>query len=57
MLDEQGPDHDRCFKIAAEIAGNTYPPVWGRNKKQTELLAAMNALAALRGEPLPHPDG
>lgn len=55
VLDEQGPDHDKCFKIAAEIAGTQYTPVWGRNKKETELRAAQNAVAELLGEPLPHP--
>lgn len=51
VLDEQGPDHDRCFKVSAEIAGRAYPPVWGRTKKQAELMAAASALASLRGEP------
>lgn len=49
VLDEQGPDHDRCFKVSAEIAGRYYPPVWGRTKKQAELMAATSALAALSG--------
>lgn len=55
VLDEQGPDHDKCFKIAAEIAGTQFTPVWGRNKKETELRAAQNAVAELLGEPVPHP--
>ena len=55
VLDEQGPDHDKCFKIAAEIAGHQYTPVWGRNKKETELRAAQNAVAELLGEAIPHP--
>ena len=53
VLDEQGPDHDRCFKVSVEIAGRYYPPVWGRTKKQAELMAATSALAALRGEVAP----
>ena len=57
VLDEQGPDHDRCFKISAEINGHRYPPVWGRNKKEAELRAAQNALADMQGQPLPHPAG
>ncbi|MFL5339434.1 MAG: putative dsRNA-binding protein, partial [Gemmataceae bacterium] len=28
---------------------------WGRNKKEAELKAAMNALAHINGEPLPFP--
>jgi ribonuclease-3 len=55
VLDEQGPDHDKCFKIAAEIAGHRYAPVWGRNKKEAELRAAQNALAELQGEEIPFP--
>jgi ribonuclease III len=55
VLDEQGPDHDKCFKIAAEIDGHRYTPVWGRNKKEAELRAAQNALAELLGQPVPFP--
>ena len=53
VLDEQGPDHDRCFKVSVEIAGRYYPPVWGRNKKQAELMAATTALASLKGDSPP----
>ncbi len=55
ILDEQGPDHDKCFKIAAEIDGQQYEPVWGRNKKEAEIKAAMNALAEIEGQPTPYP--
>ncbi len=55
VLDEQGPDHDKCFKVATDINGHMYPAAWGRNKKDAELKAALNALAAITGEPLPHP--
>jgi ribonuclease-3 len=55
VLDEQGPDHNKCFKISAEIARHRYPPAWGANKKDAEQRAAMNALAALRGEAAPYP--
>ena len=55
VLDEQGPDHDKCFKVAAEIAGVQYTPVWGRNKKDAELRAAENAVAEIAGDALPHP--
>jgi ribonuclease-3 len=53
MLDEKGPDHSKCFKIAAEIARHRYPGAWGRNKKEAEQRAAMNALAKIAGEPVP----
>ena len=55
VLDEQGPEHDKCFWVAAEVDGHRYTPVWGRNKKDAELRAAMNALAEIEGEELPFP--
>jgi ribonuclease-3 len=54
LLDEKGPDHSKCFKIAAVIGRQTYPGAWGRNKKEAEQRAAMNALAKVNGEPLPY---
>src|SRR5947209_17284561 len=53
MLDEKGPDHSKCFKIAAQIGRHTYAGAWGRNKKEAEQKAAMNALAQINGEPVP----
>jgi len=55
LLDEQGPDHDKCFKIAAEINNHRFPAAWGRNKKEAEQKAAMNALAIISGEAIPYP--
>lgn len=55
VLDEQGPDHDKCFKVAAEVASHRFPAAWGRNKKEAELKAAMNALAEIAGDPIPYP--
>ena len=55
LLDEQGPDHDKCFKVAAEVKGHQFPPAWGRTKKDAELKAALNALAEIEGDPIPHP--
>jgi ribonuclease-3 len=55
MLDEQGPDHSKCFKVAAVISRHTYTGAWGRNKKEAEQRAAMNALAEINGEPPPYP--
>ena len=54
-LDEQGPDHDKCFKMAADIDGHRFPAAWGRNKKEAELKAALNALAAIADAPVPYP--
>jgi ribonuclease-3 len=53
LLDEKGPDHSKCFKIAAVIGRHTYAGAWGRNKKEAEQRAAMNALAQVNGEPIP----
>jgi ribonuclease-3 len=55
VLDEQGPDHSKCFKVAAVIARHTHTGAWGRNKKEAEQRAAMNALAEINGEPAPYP--
>lgn len=54
ILDEQGPDHNKCFKMAAEAAGHRFAPAWGRNKKDAELRAAENAIAEINGTPIPH---
>ena len=53
VLDEKGPDHSKCFKIGAVIGRRTYIGAWGRNKKEAEQKAAMNALAQINGEPVP----
>src|SRR6516162_2733889 len=53
LLDEKGPDHSKCFKIAALIGRHTHAGAWGRNKKEAEQRAAMNALAQINGEPIP----
>jgi ribonuclease III len=53
LLDEKGPDHSKCFKVAAQIGGNRYQSAWGRNKKEAEQRAARNALSQLSGETPP----
>jgi ribonuclease-3 len=53
LLDEAGPDHSKCFKIAVVIGRHTYAGAWGSNKKEAEQRAAMNALAQINGEPIP----
>ena len=54
LLDEKGPDHSKCFKVAALIGQQTYQPAWGANKKAAEQRAAQNALYELEGKPIPH---
>ncbi len=56
LQDEQGPDHSKCFKVAAEVGGELYPAAWGRNKKEAEQRAAENALRQMDGKPVPYPD-
>lgn len=54
MVDEQGPDHSKLFRIAAVIGNLSYPPAWGRNKKEAEQRAALNALSQIQGLDLPY---
>lgn len=53
LLDEKGPDHSKCFKISAFVDRKPFPAAWGRNKKEAEQKAAMNALAQINGLPVP----
>lgn len=53
LLDEKGPDHSKCFKMAARIGMESFPPAWGPTKKDAEQRAAFNALSHLAGEPVP----
>jgi ribonuclease III len=55
LLDEKGPDHSKCFKIAAQIGRQRFAPAWGSSKKESEQRAAHNAICQLRGEPVPYP--
>jgi ribonuclease-3 len=54
MLDEKGPDHSKCFKMAAQIGPRRYAAAWGPNKKDAEQRAARNALSQLSGEDPPY---
>lgn len=47
LLDEQGPDHSKCFEIAVSIDGKHFPSAWGRSKKDAEQAAALQALISL----------
>ncbi|MFZ1932156.1 MAG: ribonuclease III [Thermoguttaceae bacterium] len=53
LLDEKGPDHSKCFKVAAQVGADRYQPAWGRNKKEAEQRAARNALSQLSGDAPP----
>ena len=47
LLDEKGPDHDKCFESEAVIGGRHFISAWGTNKKEAEQKAAFNALVEL----------
>ncbi|MCI0498731.1 MAG: ribonuclease III [Planctomycetales bacterium] len=47
VLDEKGPDHNKCFEVAAVIRHHRYPGAWGVTKKEAEQRAALNALRQL----------
>ena len=55
VLDEKGPDHSKCFKVAAQVGKVRYSGAWGRSKKEAEQRAAHNALNQLDGQPTPYP--
>lgn len=46
-LDEQGPDHSKCFEVRVVIAGERFPSAWGPSKKHAEQEAAKRALEVL----------
>ncbi|AQT68386.1 Ribonuclease 3 [Anaerohalosphaera lusitana] len=48
LLDEKGPDHDKCFEVGVNISDHTFPAAWGNTKKEAEQKAALNALVELR---------
>ncbi len=47
LLDEKGPDHNKCFELEVVIAKHHFPSAWGTNKKEAEQKAAFNALVEL----------
>ena len=44
LLDEKGPDHDKCFEVAVVVRHHRYPGAWGITKKEAEQKAAYEAL-------------
>ncbi len=47
LLDEKGPDHNKCFESEVSVAERHFPSAWGANKKEAEQKAAFNALVEL----------
>ncbi|UCG56065.1 MAG: ribonuclease III [Phycisphaerales bacterium] len=58
LLDEKGPDHNKCFESEVIVAERRFPSAWGPNKKEAEQKAALNALIELGvlEKPLTHED-
>lgn len=49
-LDEQGPDHSKCFEVCVVIDDERFPSAWGPSKKEAEQEAARRALAILTAD-------
>jgi ribonuclease-3 len=47
LLDEKGPDHNKCFELGVVITDRHFASAWGTNKKEAEQKAAFNALVEL----------
>lgn len=47
LLDEKGPDHDKCFEAEVVIGDRHFTSAWGTNKKDAEQKAAFQALVEL----------
>jgi len=47
LLDEKGPDHNKCFELEVTIEDRHFTSAWGSNKKEAEQKAAHNALVEL----------
>ncbi len=47
LLDEKGPDHNKCFESEVILDQRHFPSAWGVTKKEAEQRAALNALEEL----------
>ncbi len=47
LLDEKGPDHNKCFEVGIVIEHRHFPTAWGVTKKEAEQKAAFNTLVEL----------
>ena len=48
LLDEKGPDHNKCFECAVLVGAKRFESAWGVTKKDAEQAAAHNALVKLK---------
>ncbi|MCK4887929.1 MAG: ribonuclease III [Planctomycetes bacterium] len=53
LVDEKGPDHNKCFELEAVVDGRHFKSAWGTNKKDAEQKAAFNSLVELSVIELP----
>jgi ribonuclease-3 len=47
LLDEKGPDHNKCFECEVMLRDHCHTSAWGVTKKEAEQRAAYNALVEL----------
>ena len=47
LLDEKGPDHNKCFEVEVILNNRHFPSAWGANKKEAEQRAAYKALETI----------
>lgn len=47
LLDEKGPDHNKCFECSVSIGSRYFSSAWSITKKDAEQRAAYNALVEL----------
>jgi ribonuclease-3 len=47
LLDEKGPDHDKCFESCVVIDKRRFGSAWAVTKKEAEQKAARKALVEL----------
>ena len=47
LLDEKGPDHNKCFEAGVMLDQRHFTSAWGITKKEAEQKAAYNALVEL----------
>ncbi len=50
ILEESGPDHDKCFKVVCEVDEKSYGVGTGRSKKAAEQQAAYETILMIRQE-------
>lgn len=48
LLDEKGPDHNKCFEVGVVIDHRHFPSAWGVTKKDAEQKAARMTLVELK---------